>query len=420
MKTAVVTLFALAFCIASAIAEDWPCFRGPTRQGVSTEKDLPTQWSANRNVLWKTEISGEGWSSPIVWGERVFVTAAAENGASCRVLCLDRGSGKILWTKEVLRQVLKKKEGKNSYASPTPATDGKRVYAVFGDGGFAAVDFEGIVAWTNREFPHYSQHGLGSSPVLDGGLLVMARDGSSEGEDKKVGWQKPWDQAFIVALDTETGKVRWKSGRGLSRIAHVTPNVLGEGAKTQLVSGAGDVVQGFELLTGKLLWTGRSQGEGVVPSVVIGDGLAYTASGFEKPAIRAFRTDGAGEVTATHLAWEQTRGVPMIPSLLFVKPHVYSITTNGVAQCLKAESGEIVWTGRVGGNHSASPVYADGRIYFLAEDGETTVIKAGPDFEIVAKSPLGDQTQASPAISRGRIFIRTEEGLYCIGRETAQ
>jgi outer membrane protein assembly factor BamB len=397
-------------------AENWPCFRGPSRQGVSREINPPRHWSATSNIVWKTRVPGEGWSSPIVWDDTVFVTTATEEGTSCRVLALHRKTGQVRWDREVFRQVPKRKEGKNSYASSTPVTDGERVYACFGDGSFAALDFAGEIRWVNREFPHYSQHGLGTSLVSHDRLLIMARDGSSEGDDPKLGWQKPWDQSFILALDAQTGQVRWRGQRGLSRIAHVTPGVLIQDGQAQLISAAGDVVQGHDLKTGERIWTARSQGEGVVPSVVLGDGLVFTASGFEKPTIRAFRTGGRGDVTGTHLAWEQTRGVPMIPSFLYLKPYLYTISTGGVAQCLKADTGDVVWQERVGGNHAASPVVADGGIYFASEEGEITVIAAGPEFKVLARNPMNERIQASLAFSQGQVFVRTDQHLFCVGR----
>jgi outer membrane protein assembly factor BamB len=320
-----------------AQAEDWPRFRGPSGQGISTETGLPVHWSATSNVMWKTEIPGEGWSSPIIFGDRVFVTTTTENGVSCRVLCVSRKDGKILWNKEALLQVPKRKERMNSYATPTPVTDGQSVFVVFGDGSIASLSNTGEVLWTNRDFKFYSQHGLSASPILYEDLLIMPYDGSSEGEDKKIGWQKPWDQSYIVALDKRTGQLRWKAKRGQSRIAHVTPNILKENGTAQLISGAGDVVQGFDLQTGDRIWSVYSQGEGVVPSIVLGDGLIFTASGFEKSTIRAVRPGGKGDVTKTHIAWEETKGVPTRPSFVYVKPYLFSVTDGGIAMCLKAE-----------------------------------------------------------------------------------
>jgi outer membrane protein assembly factor BamB len=408
----------MLWCFASTAplqAENWPQFRGPTGQGISTETNLPTRWSVTENVDWKTEVPGEGWSSPIVWEDRIFLTSATEAGISCRAICLDRKTGRILWNTEVVKQTPTRKENKNSFASPTPITDGERVYVVFADGTLAALAFDGSIAWTNHDVKFYSKHGLGASPRLDGERLLMPFDGSSPGDDKEIGWKKPWDKSFLLALDKQTGKALWKGERGLSRIAHVTPNVLRANGQTQIISGAGDVVQGFEPETGKRIWSVYSQGEGVTPSVVIGDGLIFTASGFEKPTIRAIRPGGSGDVTQTHIAWEQTKGVPSLSSLLYVKPHLYAVTDAGVATCYEAATGDLVWQERIGGNHSASPIFADGKIYFLSEQGETTVIETGPEFKIVARNPLEEKCQASIAASQRHFYIRTERHVFCIG-----
>jgi len=421
MKSAIALLLA-ATVAAAAYGENWPRFRGPTGQGISTETGLATEWSATSNVAWKTPIPGAGWSSPIVWGDRVFVTTGDDGGASFRLIALDRKSGKVLWNTEVLRQEPGFKLSQNSYATPTPVTDGERVYVLAFDGSFAALTMDGSIVWTNRDvIKFYSQHGLSASPILYNDLLIATIDHSSRGPDKYVGWQKPWDQSFVVALDTGTGKVRWQAKRGMSRLAHITPQVTTVDGQDQLVSAAGDVVQGFDPKTGERIWTVTSRGEGVVPSIVIGEGLVFTASGFpthvpEGAAIRAVRLGGKGDVTATHIAWQDAQDVPSLPSMLYVKPYLYVITERGVLRCLKAATGETVWRDRLGGNYSASPLWADGRIYFTSEQGTTTVIESGPAFKVIAKNVLGEKCCASPAVSGGQIFIRTEGNLYCIGQ----
>ena len=407
-------------CGGPVAAENWPQFRGPTGQGISGEKNLPTHWDGVSNVLWKTTIPGEGWSSPIVWDQRVFVTAATQKGTACRVLCLDSSNGRVLWDREAFQQVTGRKEARNSFATPTPATDGQRVYAVFYDGSFVALDFQGSLVWTNREYPFYGQHGLGTSPILWEDSLIMARDGSSPGEDKTLGWQNPWDQSFLLALGTKDGRQRWKSPRGLSRIAHVVPCIwTAPDGKVQVVSGAGDVVQGFDARTGERIWTSFNQGEGVVPSVVTGDGLVFTASGFGgRESVKAFRLGGRGDLKETNLAWEQRKGMPKVPSLLYVKPYLYFVNDAGQALCLDGATGNIVWQEALGGHFSASPVSADGKVYCLSDEGETIVLEAGPRFKLIARNPLNEKCQASMAISRGRLFIRAERNLYGIGSST--
>jgi outer membrane protein assembly factor BamB len=419
-------LLVLLCCSFSSFAENWPRFRGPTGQGSSAEKGLPLHWNATSNVVWKTAIAGDGWSSPIVWGDRVFVTSATEAGTKCHVLCLDRQSGKILWDKHVFDQIPLRKEGKNSYASSTPCTDGERIYAVFGDGSVVALSFDGSIVWTYRDFKYYSRHGLGASPMVHNGLLIMPYDWSTRvteagkypdvTTEERTGWQIPWDKSFIIALDVKTGKQVWIGKRGPSRIGHATPVILRERNAEQLLSITGDVVQGFDLQNGERIWSVYCQGEGLVPSPVYGDGLVFAASGFEKTTLRGIRTGGKGDVTQTHIAWEQRKGVPTLASLLYVKPYVYAIIADGgITTCYQAESGDIVWQERVGGNHSASPIYADEKIHFLSEQGETTIIETGPTFKIVARNSIGEKCQASMAVSQKQIFIRSDKNLFCIG-----
>jgi outer membrane protein assembly factor BamB len=400
----------------AAIAENWPCFRGPTRQGISHEKDVPIEWSQTSNIVWKTPVPGVGWSSPIVFGDRIFVTTATDEGASFRLLCLDRLTGNILWNKQIHRQKPGHKQRFNSYASSTPVTDGRNVYVLAFDGTLAAVSYEGGVIWKHQEFEYYSEHGLAVSPVMYRDLLIVPFDHSSSGPDKKLGWQKPWDKALILAVNKNTGEVQWRGRRGLSRIAHVTPQILTEDRRDQLVSSAGNVVQGFDLETGKRIWTAENSGEGVVPSVVIGEGLIFVTSGFGDSAIRAIRTGGKGDVTKTHIAWESKEDVSKIPSMLYVRPFLFFVTDTGVAKCLRASTGEEIWRKRLEKGYSASPVWADGIIYFLSEKGKTTVVPDTGQFKVLAENELNEKCIASPAVSQKQIFIRSENNIFCIGK----
>lgn len=418
----------LSLSCAQTGGENWAGFRGPNGQGQSADSELPLEWSPTSNIRWKTPVPGEGWSSPIVWNDRVFVTAATEAGTKCHVLCLDAGSGRILWDTVVFTQTATRKEGKNSYASSTPCTDGQRVYAVFGEGGAAALDFDGKLLWTNLDVRFYSRHGLGASPIVHDGLLIMPYDGSNRvseagqwpnnSTEEQLGWRIPWDRAEIAALDVRTGKRVWTAKRGMSRIAHATPVLLQEGGRTLLISIAGDVVQAFDPKSGERIWSAHAQGEGLVPSPVLGEGMVFVSSGYEKTTLRAVRTGGTGDVTATHIAWEQKKGVPTQASMLYVAPHLYGVTESGVATCFKAATGEIVWQDRIADKQtfSASPVHAAGRIYILSETGETTVIAAGAEFKVLARNAIQEKCQASPAVSRGALFLRSDKNLYCIGR----
>ena len=409
MLTAVLVAGPLAVL---AGADPWPGFRGPTGQGFSKEIRLPVSWNATREVIWKTPIPGESWSSPVVWGGRVFVTTARDEGRACHVLALDRRTGEMLWDTLVFSQVLKRKEGRNTYATPTPVTDGARVYASFGDGSFVAVDVvNGRVAWTNRDFPFYGQHGLGTSLVLYRDLVIMARDGSSEGDDKTLGWQTPWDQSYIIALDARTGRQRWKASRGLSRIAHVTPIVARLAARDVLISPAGDVVQAFDLGTGARLWSVPSTGEGVVPSPILAGGLVVTVSGFGAPTVRAVRPGATPEV-----AWEQTKGVPMQASPVASAGFVFLVSDTGILSALDETSGAQLWQERLEGEFSASPVAADGKLYLLNEACETFVVAPGASYALLARNPLEGRCQASMAVSGGMLFIRSDSAVYAIGQ----
>jgi outer membrane protein assembly factor BamB len=395
-----------------ASAENWTRFRGPNGQGISNEVDLPVRWSAKDNVAWKTSIPGNAWSSPIVYDDHVFLTTATEEGTSCRVICVNRDDGSIAWNTEVHRQVTGPKRRKNSYATPTPVTDGERVYAVFYDGTVVAVDFSGNRVWMNSEVKFFSLHGLGASPLLAHGQLVMPFDGSSR-DDDRVGWKVPWENAVVLSLDAATGTVRWKGKRGKSRVGHVTPILVDD--ETQIVSAGGDRVQGFDARTGKRIWSIYSQGEGVTPSPVVGDGLIFTSSGFEEPTIRAIRLGGEGDITNTHIAWEQKKGVPVLPSPLYVHPHLYTISRDNILHCMEASTGKMVWLRRLTGAHSASPVFADGRIYVLSEEGVTFVLRPGPRYDEIARNSIGETCLASMAVSQGHFYIRSSEHLYSIG-----
>lgn len=412
----VVAWLALVSAVAStAWAENWPRFRGPSGQGASTETGLPLTWSPTENIAWKAEIPGEGWSSPIVWNDSVFVTATTDEGKSCRIICVNRKTGEVEWDREVFQQEVRHKRPDNSHATSTPTTDGERVYATFSSGSMAAVGMDGEIAWVNHDVKFFSQHGLGASPIVHEDLVIMPFDGSSP-DDETVGFKKGWDGAVLLAVDKATGKEKWRGQRGSSRLAHVTPQVVTHDGAAQLVSAAGDVIQGHQLDTGKLIWTVRSKGEGVTPSPVVGDKFIYTCSGFDDPTIRAVKFGGEGDVTATHLAWEQKRGVPSIASLAYAPPHVYSVTDKGVVSCFDAATGEFAWQHRIGGKHVASPVFADGRLYFLAEaDGETVVIEPGAEYKELARNTVGELCKGSIAVSQGNLFIRSDKHLFCIG-----
>lgn len=407
--------------VSAQEAENWTQFRGPNAQGISKATGLPTQWSAEENIAWKTDIPGEGWSSPIVWNDHVFLTSTTNDGENCHVIAVNRKTGKILWNKLVFTQEPNQnRHNMNSYATPTPVTDGKLVYAVFAGGSFVALDFAGNIQWINSDLKFYSQHGMGTSPILYGDLLLFPVNPSSREEPKSLGFQEPWDKSYLLALDKHNGKERWRGKRGLSIIAHSTPVIMKVNGKDQIISSAGNVIQGFDPADGKLIWTVTNEGEPCVPTPVIGDGLVY-ASTSDKAPIRAVRPDGQGDCTATHIVWEQKDYTPMMSSYLYVKPYLYTCTNGSYFCCLDAASGEFLWRLSLrSGALNPSPVYADGKIYVLSEQGKTTVLKPSNDpktpAEIIATNELNDQCRTSMAVADKQLIIRSASRLWCIGK----
>lgn len=399
--------------LSNGYAENWSSFRGRNGQGISTEKNLPLRWNNTKNLKWKTEIPGEAWSSPIIHSGHVYLTTTTDQGKSCRLISLNAQTGSLNWNLEVHQQTPGAKRKQNSYATPTPVTDGKRIYAVFADGTVVAVSRDGKPVWMNQDVSFHSLHGLGASPILINDLIIMPFDGSSP-EQKELGWKIPWDEAVLLAVNTKTGKTVWKGKRDSSRVGHVTPITIDDGEA--IVSAAGDRVQGFNTKTGERIWSVYSQGEGVTPTPALGNGVIYTSSGFEEPTIRAIHIDGSGDVTDTHILWEQKKGVPAMPSPLLVGPHLYTITRDNILYCIDTEDGQPLWNKRLSGNHSASPVYADGRIYILSETGTTLVLEPGSSYKELASNPLEEKCLASMAVSDRHFFIRGTKHLFCIAK----
>lgn len=409
-----IALMTAALPLAAQPADDWPQFRGPGGQGHSNARELPLEWSESRNVVWKTPVPGAGWSSPVVGSGRVWVTAVVETpasagtpaGASLRALAFDAATGRPLVDVEVFRVPASGPlHPKNTRASPTPILDGNRVYVHFGAEGTAALHVSGEVLWRTR-LPYVSQHGNGGSPVLYRDLLIVACDGNG-------------GDAYVAALDTATGQLRWKTDRRRpADQAYATPLVIRVGDRDLVVSPGAYRATAYDPLTGADVWhVSYRDGFSNVPRPVFGNGLVYIATGFNEPTIIAVRPDGRGDVTRSHLAWTLRRGAPYTPSPLLVGEDLYLVSDTGVLTLVDAPSGAVVWQQRLGGNYSASPVYADGRIYFQSEEGVTTVVAPGRTFRRLAVNRLDGDTLASPAVVDGAIFIRTGRHLYRIGRQ---
>ena len=403
------TVLGLLLTAVATTANDWPQFRGPNGQGYSSDTELPLEWNESKNIVWKVPVPGLGWSSPVIADGRVWLTSSLTNGtgASLRLLGYDLTSGQELFNTEVFHvDDSNSPNPKNSLASPTPVIDpsGDRIYVHFGAYGTAALTTAGDVLWSTN-FPYISQHGNGGSPILYQDLLILSIDG--------------YDTAYVVAIDTITGKERWRAMRQAPvSQAYSTPLVIRVGENDQIVSVAAYRTTAHDPSTGKEIWSvGYRDGFSNVPRPVYGQGMVYLSTGFQTPSLLAVQTDGVGDVTNSHVAWRLNRGAPLTPSPLLVGNELYVINDFGIVTCINATTGDVHWQNRIGGNHSASPVYANGRIYFQSEEGITTVIQSGTNFQILAQNELDGETLASMAISSGTVVIRTNSHLYRIATE---
>lgn len=392
-------------------AEEWPQFRGPTGQGISEATNVPVEWNAKKNVAWSVQIPGRGWSSPVVAGGKVYLTtslARARGPVSLFAVCLDAATGKPVWDTEVFEPgttLASQMHGKNSLASPTPIVAGDRVYVHFGHMGTAALDLNGKIIWTQTGLKYEPVHGTGGSPALVGDLLVIDCDGAHD--------------PFVAALDVKTGQVRWKTPRESNShrtFSFCTPLAIDVDGRTQIISPASGLVGSYDPADGHELWRVRyGEGYSVVPRPVFGDGLLFISSGFDAPVIYAVRPGGAaGDATQSHVAWTRNKGAPNTPSMLVTGDELYAVSDAGIASCLDAKTGKPYWTHRLNGTFSASPVLAEGRIYFQSEAGVGIVIKAGKTFQQLAENDLGERSLASPAIVDGATFLRTEHRLWKI------
>lgn len=390
----------------AALGDNWPEFRGPDGTGTASAT-LPLEWSETINVAWKTPIHGKAWSSPVIWGDQVWLTSATEDGRQMFALCVDLASGQIV--RDIKLWEIEKPQfcyPFNSYASSTPVLEAGRLYAHFGSHGTACLDtVSGKVLWTRRDLPCNHHRGAGSSPILAGDLLILTFDG--------------FDQQYVAALDKKTGRTVWKRNRNIdygtdngdAMKAYVTPSVIESGGRRELVSTSAGATIAYDPETGDELWRVRSGGMNAATRPQFAHGLVYctTEGGFH---LFAVRPGGTGDVTESHVAWTFNRSVPSRPTPLVVGDYLYMVSDRGVATCVNAESGESVWQERLGGEFSASPVAASGRIYFFAEDGATPVVAAEPEFKLLATNHLDAGFMASPAIAGKALILRTKTHLY--------
>ena len=439
-RLALLAILALVATV-SLRADDWPAWRGPEATGVSSERTLPTRWSATENIAWKSPIAGVGISTPIVSGDRVFVTSQIGAGVSRqgprlvqgadaaamgeralgsgRVAASDpdkpifvveafaRADGKRLWERRFEAEgTLTPTHEKHNLATPSPVTDGTLVYALFGTGQLAALDRDGGVAWQQHLGKQYApfdiQWGHGSSPVLFADTVILLCDHPSS--------------SYLIALDKRTGKERWKSDRGKGRASYSTPLVVESKSGVELIVNSTERIDAYDPRNGTLLWHVGEANRFPVPSPVSHDGVIYTSRGYRSGPYMAIRPGGRGDVTSTHVIWNIATGAPYVSSLLHYEGIIFMANDVGVLTAVDAATGARVWQQRTDGVFSASPVAGGGHVYFLSENGDTVVVKAGRSPQIVGRNAVAERTLASPALSNGRLFLRTDDHLIAIGR----
>jgi outer membrane protein assembly factor BamB len=424
MRSSFLAGVALVGCLSGmngfVSASDWPRFRGPNGAGMSSDKDIPVQWT-EANVLWKTAIPGIGHSSPIVWGDYVFLQSADAGGKERYLICLSAGDGKIRWTKPVPSSKAHT-HARNTWASSTPATDGHLVYALFWDGQRIAIhafDFQGNEMWKHELGSFTSQHGAGASPIVYEGKVYYPYD-----QDNDF-WLTPC--SVLVALDAKTGKTVWEVQRKAFRACYSTPFILDSatfGPELIAVSTAG--VTGYNPQTGKENWHWTWHFDRMplrtVASPVFSQGLIFANSGDgggDRHAV-AVRPGGNGDSSSSNLAWENKKILPYVPSMLTWQGYLLAVNDIGLALCYQAQTGKPVWTQHLADGFTASPVLIDGKVFAVSEDGEVFVFPAGPSFKRLAKNSIGEKVMATPAVANNRLFIRGHEHLFCIGKSLSK
>jgi outer membrane protein assembly factor BamB len=392
--------------VVSSRADNWPGWRGPTGDGVSAETGLPVQWSKERGIRWKVPLHGAGVSAPVVWGERVFLTASTgRRNDELHVTCHHRADGRLLWHTRLFGTAPTDLYPPGGMAVPTPAADARHVYVLFGTGDLACLDHAGKPVWIRSPAQEYgpfrNRWGMGASPVLVGDLLVVQVD--------------HWSQSYLLGVDAATGANRWKTDRSAG-VNWSTPLPVQVRDKVQLVVTGTGRAQGYDAATGRELWSAGGLDFQCIPTPVAYAGLALLTSGVGS---RALRLDGAsGPLDNSHVAWVSKRATAYVPSALAYQGRLYVPGDQGFATCLDAVTGKQLWKERLGEQYHASPVAGDGKIYFPSKEGVVRVIRAGPTFELLAANDLGETVVAAPAIAHGALFVRGERHLFCIqGRE---
>lgn len=419
---------------------NWPQWRGPASGGISTEVGLPNEWSDTKNIRWKTAIPGRGHSSPIVWNDRIFLTSSiegpvvpgaeavrhihkgqeylhpdsvgADHSYTLKLFCLDVGTGNVLWEKTVYDgRVYDNRHRKNTYASATPATDGKYVYLSFEAEGLYCYDFEGKLVW-KTSLGRIAKGGMGpgTSPVLFENLVILQCD------------QEYGEGSFIAAVDKKTGKEVWRVSR-IHRRSWATPLLVRTAKRTELITSGAESVISYDPATGKELWRAPGVVSNPIPSPVAGNDVVFVSAGSQAKCALAIRLGGAGDLTNTaNIIWRYDKGTAYVPSPILYGDYLYLLTDAGALTCLEAISGKVIYQARlpIAAKFTASPVAFDGRILIVSEDGDGFLMRAGPVPEVLNANALNEPVYASPAISAGKIFLRGESSLYCIGNGPAK
>jgi outer membrane protein assembly factor BamB len=443
MKRALKIGLTLTMALGGSVsAADWPQWRGPHGSGVSDERDLPVRWSATENLSWKADLGGVGVSSPIVAGDRVFVTSqigagvvrqgprlaqgasaatageraldssrAASDRTYFLVEAFSRMDGRRLWQHRVeAASPLPTVHDKHNLASPSPVTDGQMVYAWFGTGQIVALDVNGKLVWERnlaKEIaPFEINWGHSSSPTLYQDTLILLCDHAPA--------------SYLLAVDKRTGKERWKADRGKGRMSYSTPFVVETTDRAELIVNSSERVDSYDAKTGTLLWYVGGSNQFPIPVPAFHNGILYMSRGYRSGPYLAVRPGGRGDVSATHVLWQVPTGAPYISSLVHDGGVLYMASDVGAITAIDAETGKRIWQERVDGLFTASPVAADGKIYFVSETGEVIVVRSGREPMIIARNDLGERFMSGLAVSNGQLFLRSDGRLFAIGKARSQ
>lgn len=397
----------LLLTFALAQESDWPCWRGPTRDGIApASAKPPLQWGASKNALWSVEVPGRGHASPVIVGDEVFIATCDEATGVQSLLCYGRGDGARKWQTELHRGMRVPINKKNSHASLTPAWDGRHLLTLFAlDEALhlSAVDRTGKIAWQTNLGAYRSEHGPGASPLVHGARVIVS------GEDLTGG--------YLAAVARADGKIAWKTPRtrGERHGNYANPNLGTVAGRTQLVQPGFDRVTAYDPATGRELWHCDGPTEVCANMPLFDDTSVYISGGYPGKRLMCIRADGTGDVTKSHLRWDDSKAVSYVPSSILHKGRLYVVSDDGIATCYDAANGRVVWRERLEGAFTASIVLADGRLHYTNETGTTTVLAAGDTFKKLAENKLPGATLATPSPSGDRLFIRTDAKLYSIG-----